>query len=385
MKIEYPFSFEKIKDNFLERINRFVVKIKIKEKEELAYLPNPGRLWELLLPGKPLLVFKNKKAYQLSYTVLACGKDSNYILLHTHLTNKIIKKLIEEERIHFWKDYKVLREEARFDSSRFDLILENKRTFRKLVLEIKTCTLFGKEIAMFPDAETKRGTKHILKLAELKEKDLRGGVLFVVMNPEIKYFLPAYHIDYQFSKALIEAKDKIEIRAIALKWDETFSYVKEIKELKIPFDFLGKIEDKGIYLLVFKIKNKEKLKIGNLGERIFKKGFYVYVGSAMNSLSKRINRHLRKNKKLKWHIDYLLQKGENLKAIPIRSFEKRECEIAKDLSLISQEIIPDFGASDCKCKSHLFYFSYNPLEKEEFQKLIIEYRINKISHVFTKT
>jgi len=384
MKIDYPFNFEKIKATFLKRINRFVVKIKIKEKEELAYLPNPGRLWELLLPGKSLLVFKNKNTSKLPYTILACEKDSNYILLHTHLTNKIIKKLIEEERIHFWKDYKVLREEARFDSSRFDLILENKRTFRKLVLEIKTCTLFGKEIAMFPDAETKRGTGHILKLAELGEKNLKGGILFVIMNPEIKYFLPAYHIDYQFSKVLIEAKDKIEIRAIALKWDESFTYVKEVKELQIPFDFLGKIEDKGIYLLVFKIKNKEKLKIGNLGERIFKKGFYVYVGSAMNSLSKRINRHLRKNKKLKWHIDYLLQKGENLKAIPIRSFEKRECEIAKELSLISQKIIPDFGASDCKCNSHLFYFSYNPLEKEEFQKLIIEYRIDKINHVFTK-
>jgi len=384
MKIEYPFYFEKIKATFLERINRFVVKIKIKEKEKLAYLPNPGRLWEILFSGKPLLVFKNKNSSKLPYTVLACEKDSNYILLHTHLTNKIIKKLIEEEKIDFWKDYKVLKEEAKFNSSRFDLVLENKQTFKKLVLEIKSCTLFGKEIAMFPDAETKRGTRHILKLAGLWGKDLKGGILFVIMNPEIKYFLPAYHIDYQFSKALIEVKDKIEIRAIALKWDETFTYVKEVKELQIPFDFLKKIEDKGVYLLVFKIKNKEKLKIGSLGERIFKKGFYIYVGSAMNNLTKKINRHLRKSKKLKWHIDYLLKKGENLKAIPIRSFEKKECEIAEELSLISQGIIPDFGASDCKCKSHLFYFSHNPLEKEEFQKLIIEYRINKINHVFTK-
>lgn len=385
MKIGYPFNFEKIEAIFLERINRFVVRIKIERKEELAYLPNPGRLWELLLPGKILLVLKNKKVSQLPYTVLACKKDSNYILLHTHLTNKIIKKLIEDKKIDFWKDYQVLKEEVRFNVSRFDLVLGNKKTLEKLVLEIKTCTLFGKEIAMFPDAETKRGTRHILELTELRKKGIKGGVLFVVMNPEIKYFLPAYHIDYQFSKALIEAKNKMEIRALALKWDETFTYVKEVKELEIPFDFLEKIEDKGIYLLVFKLKNKEKLKIGGLGERIFEKGFYIYVGSAMNNLTKRINRHLRKDKKLKWHIDYLISKAQNLKVIPIRTFEKLECKLAEELSLISQKTIPDFGASDCRCKSHLFYFSKNPLEKEEFQRLIIDYRINRLNYVFTKT
>jgi len=383
VKIEYPFNFKKIEATFLKRINRFVVKVKIEGKEELAYLPNPGRLWELLLPGKILLVFKNKNTSQLTYTVLACKKDSNYILLHTHLTNKIIKKLIEDKKIEFWGNYQVLKEETKFNSSRFDLVLEDKNTLEKLVLEIKTCTLFGEKIAMFPDAETKRGTRHILELNELGKKGIKGGVLFVVMNPEIKYFLPAYHIDYQFSKALIEARNKIEIKAIALRWDKTFTYVKEVKELEIPFDFLEKIEDKGIYLLVFKLKNKENLEIGSLGKMIFEKGYYVYVGSAMKNLTKRINRHLRKDKKLKWHIDYLISKAQNLKVIPIRSFEKLECKIAKELSLISQKTVPDFGASDCRCKSHLFYFSENPLEKEEFQRLIIEYRINRLNYVFT--
>lgn len=385
MEIEYPFKFKKIRAVFLERINRFVVKVKIRKKEELAYLPNPGRLWELLLPKRWLLIFKNKNTSKLPYTVLACEKDSNYILLHTHLTNKVVKKLIEENKLDFLRSYKILKEEFKLNFSRFDLALENKNTLEKLILEIKTCTLFGKDIAMFPDAETKRGTRHILELAKLENKGIKGGVLFVVMNPDIKYFLPAYHIDYQFFKTLMEAKDKIEIKAIALKWDKSFTYVKEIKELQIPFDFLEKIEDKGAYLLVFGLKNKERLKVGNLGERIFEKGFYVYVGSAMNNLTKRINRHLRKNKKLKWHIDYLISKAKDLKIIPVRSFEKLECEIAKELFLISQKIIPGFGASDCKCKSHLFYFSENPFKKEEFQRLIVEFRINRINHVFTYT
>ncbi|MDF2954053.1 MAG: DNA-binding protein [Thermodesulfobacterium sp.] len=379
MVLEYPFKFKKIKATFLERINRFVIKARIKNEEIFAYLPNSGRLWELLLPGKELLLLKNKKTSISPYTVLACKHGSHYVLLHTHLTNKIIKKLVAEGKLGFWKDYKILKEEVKLNSSRFDFLLGNKYTSEKMVLEVKTCTLFGKEIAMFPDAETKRGTRHILELAELQKEGLRGGILFVVMNPEINYFLPAYHIDYQFSKALLEKREDIEVKAVAIKWEKTFTFVEEIKKLQIPFRILEKIEDKGIYLLVFELKNREKIKIGSLGEKIFDNGFYVYVGSAMKNLTKRINRHFRKNKKTRWHIDYLVPKGHSLKAIPIRTSNKLECEIAKALSLISDDIISGFGASDCRCGSHLFYFSENPFNKRDFQKLIIEYRINKIN------
>lgn len=381
MELVYPFRLKKIRAIFLERINRFIIKAKIKNKEVFAYLPNPGRLWELLLPGKELLVFKNKENFKLPYTVLACKENSHYILLHTHLTNKIIKKLLLENKLDFWKDYNLIKEEIKVNSSRFDFLLKNKHTGEEMILEVKTCTLFNKEIAMFPDAETKRGTKHILELSELSKRGVKGGILFVVMNPEVEYFLPDYHIDYQFSKTLLEKINNIEIKAIALKWDRTFTFVEEVKELQIPFKIWEKIEDKGAYILVFELKNKEKLKIGSLGEKIFEKGFYVYVGSALKGLTQRINRHFRKNKKLKWHVDYLILKASNLKAIPIRTFRKIECEIAKELSYISKRIIPNFGSSDCKCSSHLFYFSKNPINKEEFLKLINKYRMDK-SYVF---
>ncbi len=376
--LDYPFKFPKIEGTFLKRINRFIAEVKVGKKISLAYLPNPGRLWELLYRETPILLVKNPKPNTLPYIILACKKNFNYILLHTHLTNKIIKKLIEEEKLKFWKDWKILKDEPKFENVRFDLLLENNKTFEKMVLEIKTCTLFGKKIAMFPDSETKRGTKHIIELIKIQEQRLKSGLLFVIMNPNIKYFLPAYHIDYKFSKTLLEAKNRLEIRAIAIKWDEEFMYVKKIKNLIIPFEFLNKIEDKGIYLLFFKIGNEEKIKIGGLGEHIFKKGYYIYIGSATNNLTKRIQRHLKKNKKLRWHIDYLLLIAQNLKVIPIRTFFKWECEVAEKLSFISDEIISDFGASDCKCDSHLFYFLQNPLEREEFQKLVLEYQINKL-------
>ena len=115
---------------------------------------------------------------------------------------------------------------------------------------------------------------------------------------------------------------------------------------------------KGSYILIIQIKKDIKVKIGKLGILFFKKGYYAYVGSAMNGLEGRIRHHLRHNKKMHWHIDYLLAKAE-IKEIWYKEGGK-ECEIAGELSFPS---IQNFGCSDCKCKSHLFYAPYKNLLK----------------------
>jgi len=115
---------------------------------------------------------------------------------------------------------------------------------------------------------------------------------------------------------------------------------------------------KGVYVLMIKVKKDIKLTIGSLGRLSFKKGSYAYVGSAQNNLEKRVKRHLSNNKKLHWHIDYLLN---NKSASIIKVFYKKagkqeECGIASRLSL-TKDSISGFGCSDCKCGSHLFKLS----------------------------
>ena len=122
---------------------------------------------------------------------------------------------------------------------------------------------------------------------------------------------------------------------------------------------------KGAYLLILKNDRTRKIKVGKLGIFKFRKGYYVYVGSAMNSLEKRIERHLRKSKKLKWHIDYLTTKMKIIGIIKIPSEKKIECEIAKFVSKFAKPFIKKFGASDCKCFSHLF-----KIKKEKIKGLI---------------
>ena len=113
---------------------------------------------------------------------------------------------------------------------------------------------------------------------------------------------------------------------------------------------------KGSYCLIINLRDDKTIKIGKkLGNIQFKQGYYVYVGSAMNSLFGRIKRHLSDEKKLHWHVDYLLKNAEITDVIYNESTKKIECELSDYLSHTT-EGITDFGCSDCDCESHLYFF-----------------------------
>lgn len=113
---------------------------------------------------------------------------------------------------------------------------------------------------------------------------------------------------------------------------------------------------KGCYCLIINLDETSIIKIGKkLGKIKFKKGYYVYVGSAMNSLASRITRHLSDDKKLHWHIDYLLKYSKITDVIINESDKKVECELSEYLASKACGI-KDFGCSDCECESHLYYF-----------------------------
>ncbi len=113
---------------------------------------------------------------------------------------------------------------------------------------------------------------------------------------------------------------------------------------------------KGSYCLIINQENDSEIEIGKRLRKInFDKGHYVYVGSAMNSLEARLNRHLSDEKKIHWHVDYLLKQTEITDIIYNESTRKIECELSQYLST-KTDGIKDFGCSDCDCESHLYYF-----------------------------
>lgn len=116
---------------------------------------------------------------------------------------------------------------------------------------------------------------------------------------------------------------------------------------------------KGSYILLIKLDKDKNIKIGKLGNIFFKKGYYAYVGSALNGLEQRINRHLRQEKKFHWHIDYLLQNAETVDIFYKLGNKKEECTLTN--SLRDLESVKSFGCSDCNCSSHLFFGSYSDI------------------------
>ncbi len=112
---------------------------------------------------------------------------------------------------------------------------------------------------------------------------------------------------------------------------------------------------KGIYCLLIEVCKSKDILIGKLGKIRFEEGKYIYVGSAQNSLEKRIERHFRKKKKKHWHIDYLLEdKNVEIKKVILFPSKKKteECRLAKEISKFGKPI-KNFGASDSTCQSHL--------------------------------
>ena len=106
-----------------------------------------------------------------------------------------------------------------------------------------------------------------------------------------------------------------------------------------------------MYFVIFKLDRDKKIQIGKLGEIEFRKGYYIYVGSAKRGFSKRVKRHFSRNKKLHWHVDYLSIEAQAIEAFRCRADEHTLAEFASGF----MESIKGFGSSDCRCHSHLFY------------------------------
>ncbi|UCH07203.1 MAG: DNA/RNA nuclease SfsA, partial [Deltaproteobacteria bacterium] len=352
------------------------------EKGEVeAHLPNPGRLWELLLPGATLYLSSNKALdagqrvkRKTGYTAVAVERNGSPVFLHTHLTNQVARYLIEARSIPSLEQAEIVREEVSYGRSRFDFLLNDHGG--DLYLEVKSCTLFGNGVAMFPDAVTERGRKHLLELAQMARKGVNTMILFIVHYPHVNWFMPDFHTDYAFSSALLEARHEARVMPVAIDWKPDLSISEQVKILEVPWSYLeGEVADRGSYLLVLGFDRDKPVRAGRLGTMLFRKGYYIYVGSAMTNLTARIERHKRMRKKEYWHVDYLTHAADSLLALPIRSSRREECGIAKALSSILAHGPAGFGSSDCGCKTHLFRSKDNPLHAEAFHDVLQSFRM----------
>lgn len=367
---------------FVERLNRFVVVCSVQGERIQAHLPNPGRMWELLFPGVTLfLVPAASPGKQTAFKVVGVEREGIPVLLDTQESNAVAAWLVQERKIPGWEDWQVLRREVPFGQSRFDLLLG--RGEERMVVEVKSCTLFGREIAMFPDAVTERGRRHLTELAELTGQGYRTAVLFLIQWTRAKWFLPDYHTDLAFAQTFCALRHKVEVKALALDWQADFSLAADAREVKVPWKLLEQeVQDGGNYIAVLYVSQDKTVTIGSKGDTFFPQGYYLYVGSAKHNLTKRLERHSRKRKQVHWHIDYLRAAAEFRAGIPIRSTDLLEHEIAQAVAGIADWQIDGFGASDCRCTTHLFGMHNDPVHTPAFIALLQYFRMDRLTEHF---
>ena len=124
---------------------------------------------------------------------------------------------------------------------------------------------------------------------------------------------------------------------------------------------------KGSYVLLLHLPEARTIIIGRLGDIHFRSGYYAYVGSAMGGFRARLNRHLQQVGRPHWHIDYLRDKASVTGIFLAESEQRHECAIANSFEE-QLDGITGFGASDCRCRSHLFF---SP-DESQIKQLITE-------------
>ncbi len=270
------------------------------------------------------------------------------MFLDTLKVNDIFAHLLAENCLPQFSGAGQVRREVTVGDSRFDFTFVHEQ--QNVIVEIKSCTLCHNGLAMFPDAPTLRGQKHLKALERLaREQQARTYIIFLILNASAERFMPDVHVDFDYARLLLAAQH-VTCQAFKLNVFDPLSIdLASVQE--VPIDTAAvqtHCHNKGSYLLVLENPQDVTLTIGKLGQVHFLRGWYVYVGSAMNSLEARLKRHQRARKKLFWHIDYLASTVMKVRKVyPIRSADRIETELAHAIGAISDGAYPPLWGLRC--------------------------------------
>ena len=194
-----------VEGRFIRRLNRFAALVDVDRKEQLAHVPNSGRMHELLVPGYRVLLApapasaSRKTAYDLALVDTGDALSS----ADARLPNKLLAEAIAEDRLPQFGSYAVVRPEQVFGESRLDFLLEGPDG--SCYVETKSVTLVQEGVGLFPDAPTLRGVKHLHSLMAARETGHEAAVLFVIQRADAVAFAPHDLADPLLGTTLREA------------------------------------------------------------------------------------------------------------------------------------------------------------------------------------
>ena len=193
----------------IKRYKRFLADICLDSGETVtAHCPNSGSMKGCAEPGSRVWISRSDAPRRkLAYTWELIRTQKSLVGINTLVPNRLVKKAIENHMISELNGYSHVRSEVKTsEGTRLDLVLESAGKDRCYV-EIKNCTLVEDDTAMFPDAVTLRGQKHLDELMHLVKTGHRGVIFYLIQRMDAVRFTPAAMIDQQYADKLREASD----------------------------------------------------------------------------------------------------------------------------------------------------------------------------------
>jgi len=203
-----------LRGRLIKRYKRFLADVELETGETVtAHCPNSGSMMGCAVPGSPVWISTSSNPKRkLKYTWELVQMPDTMIGINTLVPNKLVKQAVENGLIDELAGYDRVKAEVKVsDHTRLDLMLE-KETGETCYVEIKNCTLVQEGVAMFPDAVTTRGQKHLDELERLVSQGHRGVIFYLIQRMDAVAFQPASMIDPVYGEKLANAaKNGVEI------------------------------------------------------------------------------------------------------------------------------------------------------------------------------
>ncbi len=223
-----------IKGILITRYQRFKADICLEDGTVItAHCPNSGSMMGLLNEGNPVLLsISPNKMRKFPFTWELVHVDRTWVGVNTSIPNRLVYEALSHKKIATLADYNQIKREVRWPPhSRLDFMIKNEAG--ECYLEVKNVTLVEDGVALFPDAKTDRGRKHIEALMEIVRLGKRGIMFYVVNREDGELFKPADHIDARYGETLRWAyQNGVEILVYQAKINPPFIELAR----SLPFD-----------------------------------------------------------------------------------------------------------------------------------------------------
>jgi sugar fermentation stimulation protein A len=195
---------EKLEEGiFIQRLSRFLALVDRRGKQKVVYLPNSGRIWDSLLPGQKVWLRKvESSGRKTSGDLFLVPMNGTLVCADARVPSELIFEALTKGKVKAWANFSSLKKEVSFQGSRLDFFLEGEG---KLFLEVKSVTLVQEGRALFPDAPTKRGVRHLRSLMQAKDEGYDAAIIFVIQREDALTFSPYDDIDQELAEALRRA------------------------------------------------------------------------------------------------------------------------------------------------------------------------------------